>query len=153
MYSLKLGYLHFHTSFEPNFKTATLDNTEKNIRPARIAVDLPFCRYYCPLNNKTCDPSERLRWMQVVPVNDKRDERRDPLYSPPTVRNETRVTSERQDDIMNYKMTVKAKVSSGFADPTTCEERRDGEKNRERETEITAANQPTSQLTDQTGSS
>lgn len=36
-----------------------------------------------------------------------------------TVRNETRVTSERQDDTMNYKMTVKAKVSSGFANLAT----------------------------------
>jgi len=80
--------------------------------------------------------------MQVVPVNDKRDERRDPLYSPPTVRNETRVTSERQDDIMNYKMTVKAKVSSGFADPATWEKRRDGEKNRERWRSRRRTNQP-----------
>ncbi|KAG7209452.1 hypothetical protein KM043_015543 [Ampulex compressa] len=40
-----------------------------------------------------------------------------PLYSPATLRKATRVTSERQDDAMNYKMTVKAKVSGGFADP------------------------------------
>lgn len=33
-----------------------------------------------------------------------------------TLRKATRVTFERQDDAMNYKMTVKAKVSSGFAD-------------------------------------
>nr|KAF7438584.1 hypothetical protein H0235_000975 [Vespula pensylvanica] len=41
----------------------------------------------------------------------------DPLYSPTTVGKVTRVTSKRQDDVMNYKMTVKAKVFSGFADP------------------------------------
>ena len=33
-----------------------------------------------------------------------------------TLRKATRVTFERQNDAMNYKMTVKAKVSSGFAD-------------------------------------
>lgn len=38
-----------------------------------------------------------------------------PLYSAATLRKATRVTFERQDDAMNYKMTAKAKVSSGFA--------------------------------------
>lgn len=76
---------------------------------------------------------------------------RDPLYWSATVRNETRVTSERQDDAMNYKMTVKAKVSGGFADPAAAREA-ESASGRERETEIAAANQPTSQLTDQTGS-
>lgn len=39
-----------------------------------------------------------------------------PLSLTMTLRKATRVTFERQDDAMNYKMTVKAKVSSGFAD-------------------------------------
>lgn len=43
-----------------------------------------------------------------------------------TLRKATRVTFERQDDAMNYKMTVKAKVSGGFADTR--------EKDRERPT-------------------
>lgn len=65
-----------------------------------------------------------------------------PLSLTTTLRKATRVTFERQDDAMNYKMTVKAKVSSGFADTK--------EKERERkryEVRCTAepSNRPTSQ--------
>lgn len=47
-----------------------------------------------------------------------------------TLRKATRVTFERQDDAMNYKMTVKAKVSSGFAD---TKEKDGRERERERD--------------------
>lgn len=46
-----------------------------------------------------------------------------PLSLTTTLRKATRVTFERQDDAMNYKMTVKAKVSSGFADTKEKDER------------------------------
>lgn len=66
-----------------------------------------------------------------------------PLSLTTTLRKATRVTFERQDDAMNYKMTVKAKVSSGFADTKEKDERE-----RERyEVRCTAepSNRPTSQ--------
>lgn len=47
----------------------------------------------------------------------------DPLYSTATLRKATRVTFERQDDAMNYKMTVKAKVSRRFRGSLESEER------------------------------
>lgn len=47
-----------------------------------------------------------------------------------TLRKATRVTFERQDDAMNYKMMVKAKVSSGFAD---TKEKDGRERERERD--------------------
>lgn len=118
MYSLKLeSSLSYFVDL--NFKIA-LDKTKRTydllqLLPIHVLVAIIVINNN---NNKTSDSFERWQ-MQVVPINDKRNERRDPLYSLPTVRNETRVTSERQDDIMNYKMTVKAKVSSGFADLVT----------------------------------
>lgn len=53
-----------------------------------------------------------------------------PLSLTMTLRKATRVTFERQDDAMNYKMTVKAKVSSGFAD---TKEKDGRERERERD--------------------
>lgn len=53
-----------------------------------------------------------------------------PLSFTTTLRKATRVTFERQDDAMNYKMTVKAKVSSGFAD---TKEKDGRERERERD--------------------